>query len=156
MRVPQFFKRMAASVLDTLAGIITKPRVVREAEFLVDLSISLALAVIPGKTGWVACIVFFLFRDVAYLKSQSPGKVLYKLKIVNAATGATIGWRTSIIRNLILLTPLLNIADVARFVKTGRRLTDEWLGVEVVQEESTEGNTVTHNVEDNPNPPTTD
>lgn len=154
MRVPKFLTDWAASVLSTLAGLITKPCVVREAELLVDVAISLALAVIPGRIGWVACVGFFLLRDAIYASRQSPGKKLYNLKIVNAKTGATIGLRMSVVRNLILITPLLNFVDMAHFFRTGRRLTDEWLGVDVRQEG--DENETSEEVEDNPNPPTTD
>lgn len=156
MRVPQFIKDMAASILHVLAGIITKPRVVREAEFIVDLSISLALAVIPGKPGWFCCVAFFLLRDVFDNKRHSPGKMLYKLRIVHAASGAEVGWRTTIVRNIILLTPLLNILEIAHFLKTGRRLTDEWLGLDVMQDAGKNEDAETQQEEDNPNPPTTD
>lgn len=154
MRVPKFLTEWAASVLGTLAGLITKPRVVREAELVVDVAISLALAVIPGRIGWVACVGFFLLRDAVYASRQSPGKKLYNLKIVNAKTGATIGIRMSVVRNLILITPLLHLVDIAHFVKTGRRLTDEWLGVDVRQEGG--GKETSEEGEDNPNPPTAD
>lgn len=153
MRVPKFLTEWAASVLGTLAGLITKPRVVREAELVVDVAISLALAVIPGRIGWVACVGFFLLRDAVYASRQSPGKKLYNLKIVNAKTGATIGIRMSVVRNLTLITPLLHLVDIAHFVKTGRRLTDEWLGVDVRQDS---GKETSEEGEDNPNPPTAD
>lgn len=156
MRVPQFLKNMAASILDVLAGIITKPRVVREAEFLVDLSICMALAVIPGKPGWLFCIAFFLLRDAIDNKRHSPGKILYKLRIVYSTTGTEVGWRTTIVRNIILLAPLLNIVEIAHFLKTGRRLTDEWLGIDVLQDAGKNEDAETQQEEDNPNPPTAD
>ena len=149
-------KNMAASILDMLAGIITKPRVVREAELLVDLSISMALAVVPGKPGWLFSIAFFLLRDVIDNKRHSPGKILYRLRIVYTATGAEVGWRTTIVRNIILLTPLLNIVEIAHFLRSGRRLTDEWLGIDVLQDAGKKEDVGTRQEEDNPNPPTTD
>lgn len=154
MRVPQFILNMAASVCDTLACIFTKPRIVREAEIVVDVAISLALAVIPGKLGWVACGTFFLLRDVATAKRQSPGKQLYNLKIVSVKSGEPVGVRTTVVRNLILITPVLNLFDIFHFVKSGRRKTDEWLGLDVIQENG--ANKDSQEVEDYPNPPTTD
>ncbi len=123
---------MAASVLKTLAGIVTKPRVVREAALFVDLAISLALAVYPGSLGWVICVVFFLLRDVSTVRRRSPGKNLYKLRIVKVSDGSPVDWRMTVVRNLILLTPVLNVVDVCYFVKHARRLSDVWLKFDVV------------------------
>lgn len=145
---------MATSVCTTLVGLVSKPRVVREAAFVVDVAISLALAVIPGKLGWVACVGFFMLRDVADAEHQSPGKSLYKLRIISTKSGNAVGWRTSVVRSIILLTPLLNFVDIAHFVRTGRRLTDEWLDIDVVQGEAEKS--TDEKVEDNLNPPTTD
>lgn len=154
MRVPEFLTDLTDAALGTLSGLITKPRVVREAELLVDLAICLALAVIPGKVGWIACVAFFLLRDAALTGMQSPGKSLYNLKVVSASTGAVIGWRTSVVRNVVLIVPVLNIVDILHFVRHGRRLTDEWLGLDVRQEKAEKD--VEEEADDNHNPPTTE
>lgn len=155
MRIPKFLTEMAASVLNTLAGFITKPRITREAAFCVDLSIGAALATMPGVYGWALFALFFMLRDATDTKRFGPGKRLYKLKILNAGSGNPVGWRMTIVRNMILAIFPLNVADIAHFIRTGRRLTDEWFGIEVRQQEM-EDETTGEKVEDYPNPPTTE
>lgn len=153
MRVPKFIESMAAGVLKTLAGILTKPRVVREAELFVDVVICIALAITPGLFGWFLCITFFLLRDVFTAQRLSPGKSLYNLRIIKVADGSPAEWKMTVVRNLILLTPILNVVEIFYFIKHGRRLTDVWLKFDVVQDMV---DSAPQDEQDDDNPPTSD
>lgn len=109
-------------------GLITKPRVEREAAALVDLIFSFTLATLPGIAGSVAGVAYFLLRDG---RGNGMGKRLYGLEAVRAADGRRASWSMAILRNLLLLVPLFNLVDVWHFFVSGRRLTDEWLGTDV-------------------------
>lgn len=109
-------------------GIITKPRVEREAAALVDLIFSFTLATLPGIVGSVAGVAYFLLRDG---RGNGMGKRLYGLETVRAADGRRASWSTAMLRSLLLLVPLFNLVDMWHFFESGRRLTDEWLGTEV-------------------------
>lgn len=112
-------------------GLITKPRIEREAALAVDVILSLTLATFPGLFGKVACLAYFLLRDS---RGGGMGKGLYKLTVVRSADGGKVGWQTTLLRNILTLLPLFNLVDLYRFVANGRRLTDEWLGTEVRSE----------------------
>lgn len=109
-------------------GVITKPRIEREAAALVDLIFSFTLATLPGISGSVAGAAYFLFRDG---RGNGMGKRLYGLETVRVADGGRASWRIAMLRNLLLLVPLFNLVDAWRFITNGRRLTDEWLGTDV-------------------------
>lgn len=117
-----------ATLGQIFTGIITKPRIDREAAALVDLIFSFTLATLPGISGSVAGVAYFLFRDG---RGNGMGKRLYGLETVRSADGRRASWRMAMLRNLLLLVPLFNLVDMWRFFVNGRRLTDEWLGTDV-------------------------
>ncbi len=117
-----------ATLGQIFTGLITKPRIEREAAALVDLIFSLTLATLPGIAGSVAGVAYFLLRDG---RANGMGKRLYGLETVRAADGRRASWSTAMLRNMLLLVPLFNLVDVWHFFKSGRRLTDEWLGTDV-------------------------
>ena len=59
----------------------------------------------------------------------------------------------TVVRNLILLTPILNVVDIFYFIKHGRRLTDVWLKFDVVQDMV---DSAPQDEQDDDNPPTSD
>ncbi len=109
-------------------GLITKPRIEREAALAVDMILSLTLATFPGLFGKAACLAYFLLRDS---RGGGMGKRLYNLAVVRATDGCIVSWRTALLRNILTLLPIFNLVDLYRFVANGKRLTDEWLGTEV-------------------------
>ena len=109
-------------------GLITKPRIEREAALAVDMILSLTLATFPGLFGKVACLAYFLLRDS---RGGGMGKRLYNLAVVRATDGGIVSWQTALLRNILTLLPIFNLVDLYRFVANGKRLTDEWLGTEV-------------------------
>lgn len=109
-------------------GLITKPRIEREAALAVDVILSLTLATFPGLFGKVACMAYFLLRDS---RGGGMGKRLYNLAVIRTADGGIVSWRTALLRNILTLLPIFNLVDLYRFVANGKRLTDEWLGTEV-------------------------
>ena len=117
-----------STLRDIAIGLITKPRVEREAALAVDLILTATLATFPGMFGNVAGVSYFLLRDVF---GAGMGKRLYKLVVTRVSDGGRSGWQTALVRNILLLLPIFNIVDVVRFIVKGRRLTDEWLGTEI-------------------------
>lgn len=117
-----------SAVGDMITGLIRKPRIEREAALAVDIILSMTLATFPGVFGKVASVAYFLLRDSW---GGGMGKGLYGLVIVRAADGARVGWRTALVRNMLMLLPIYDLVDIYYFVERGRRLTDEWLGTEV-------------------------
>lgn len=137
-------------VRTVFVSVITKPRVFREAAFAVDVAISLTLAIFPGVFGWVACVSYFLLRDVLTASRQSLGKGLYGLVVVRESDGRQISWQMSIVRSLLMLAPPVNLVDIFYFVRDGRRLTDQWLGFDVVYDKVDDK---PQNEDDGENPP---
>ncbi len=135
---------------NVLVSVITKPRVFREAAFAVDVAISLTLAIFPGLFGWVACVCYFLLRDVLTASRQSLGKGLYGLVVVRDSDGRQISWQMSIVRSLLMLAPPVNLVDIFYFIRDGRRLTDQWLGFDVVYDKVDDKS---QNEDDGDNPP---
>lgn len=133
MKIPEPINNLAAGVLRTLAGLITKPRVTREAALFVDVVTALALAIVP-KYGWALCLGYFVLRDTLSTTGQGAGKALYKLRIYKVKDHTPVGWKLAILRSILILMPLVNIADLFHFIRTGRRYVDEWIGVDVFPE----------------------
>lgn len=75
---------------------------------LIDLVIVVGLSWI-WLIGWVAATAYWLLRDIA-LDGQSVGKRICKLKVVRLKpANAVCTWKASILRNLLLIIPLVNI-----------------------------------------------
>ena len=137
----QTIVRMRSELKQLLKNVLTKPCIEREAAFCIDVAICATLAIFP-TLGPVAALLYFFFRDcLPFRVPQSFGKQIYSLRIVrNAeADGRVPRWQTSVIRNLILVIPLLNLVDFWRFAKRGRRLADDWTGTHVIKDDGVEG-----------------
>lgn len=110
----------------------------RSVAFSIDLLSCFSLSIIPSF-GWVLALAYFLLKDANLLGSKSSiGKSIYSLRIVDADTQepAEKGMmEKTLIRNLILVVPLLNILDIFHLMNHGVRLADQWTGLTVVRPE---------------------
>ena len=157
MKFAEAIDKMAAGILRVLADLISSPRIEREFALCVDVFMALALAVLPGVYGWLISSAFFLLRDALAPRTYSPGKRTFGLRVVKTEDGSPASWRFSLLRSLLLLTPVLFV-DVYYFIRYGWRMTDKWLGLEVVLSKghSQDSNVVdeaTSDSDDNQNPP---
>jgi uncharacterized RDD family membrane protein YckC len=85
----------------------------------------------PLRT-WLGTALFCLaFALKDSFGGFSAGKVLTGLRVVDAETGAPIGPRQSVMRNLILLVPLMPIV-LAFQMRGGKRLGDGWARTRVI------------------------
>ena len=87
--------------------------------------------------GWIVALFYFCMRDALPIGARrSFGKSVYHLRIVDTQQDERrLTWRIYVLRNIILFIPILNIVDIFKYITTGRRLADEWLGTEVVATE---------------------
>lgn len=102
--------------------------------FFVDCAISFGLSMFP-KIGWIFGLIYFLLKDSLYFnKGQSFGKKIMKIKVVYTSTNESlINYpQKSIIRNLILLIPFLNLVEIYFFLFRPQRLGDLWSETSVV------------------------
>ncbi len=157
MKFAEAIDKLAAGILRVLADLISSPRIEREFALCVDVFMAFALAVFPGVYGWIASVAFFLLRDAFSPRTYSPGKSTFSLRVVKSSDGSPASWRFTLVRNLLLLTPVL-IVDVYYFIRFGWRMTDKWLGLEVIasQDASQNANEVDYDAsdaDDDQNPP---
>jgi uncharacterized RDD family membrane protein YckC len=113
--------------------------------FLIDFGISLILCFIP-KVGWMFGLIYFLGKDaMPALKGQSIGKKVFNIRILDKSTNEPLYLhpRSSIIRGLILLIPVVNIIDIYLLLTKGYRLADKWTETYVLKEEKA-SNDLTH------------
>lgn len=81
-----------------------------------------------------ACRVIFICKDL--FVGRSPGKWIMGLLIVDEATGAPARWKQSIVRNLILLIPVIGESIVGLSLRSGWRLGDRIARTRVVPDSS--------------------
>jgi RDD family. len=113
----------------------------RVVALILDASISLALSIIPVVGYIVGALYFFLKDALPFSNGESFGKHLYQLKLVDRETTQDLGkgkFEKSIIRSLILITPIINIIDIVYFIKHEHRLADEWVNTSVIKKENQE------------------
>ena len=113
----------------------------RVVALILDASIALALSIIPVVGYIVGALYFFLKDALPLANGESFGKHLYQLKLVDRETNQDLGkgkFEKSIIRSLILITPIINIIDIVYFIKHEHRLADEWVNTSVIKKENLE------------------
>lgn len=95
--------------------------------FFIDCIIAFGLAMFP-KIGWIFGLMYFLLKDALYFnKGQSFGKKIMKIKVCTSANESLVNYpQKSIIRNLILLIPILNLVEIYYFLFRSKRLGDVW------------------------------
>jgi len=106
----------------------------RMMAFFIDCVISFGLGMFP-KIGWIFGLIYFLLKDSLYFnKGQSFGKQIMKIRVVCTSTNESlINYpQKSIIRNLILLIPFLNLVEIYFFLFRTKRLGDIWSETSVV------------------------
>ena len=101
---------------------------------IIDLAIVAGFCFFP-KIGWIIRVFYFLLRDsLSFLKGQSFGKKLMKMKVITIPEQESLvgNPEKSIIRGIIFLIPFLNLIDIWYLVTTGIRLADRWAQTAVI------------------------
>ena len=85
--------------------------------------------------------IYLLLRDaLPFLGGQSIGKKILKIRAVDVKTGNSLtnNWKTSIIRSISLLIPIMNFFDYFMVFSASRqRFGDKWGNTIVIKEEET-------------------
>ena len=134
MGVREIGNTLGNSILALLGGIVRHPRIEREVAFVIDVCISLTIAIFPHIVAIIAAAAYFIFRDCFRIAGDrmSFGKRIYGIKVVRSDGEGFPVWRTTLLRNLFLFVPVLNIVDICFFIGKGKRLVDDWLGTDVL------------------------
>ncbi len=80
----------------------------RLAAWAIDFLLVLGLGVLLSGLGWIASTAYWLCRDGLF-EGQSVGKRVMKLRVVVLPDQTRCTYRTSIIRNLLWVVPLINL-----------------------------------------------
>ena len=102
--------------------------------FVIDCAIAFGLGMFP-KIGWIFGVIYFLLKDSLYFtKGQSFGKKIMKIQVVSDHKNEPlINYpQKSLIRNLILLIPILNLVEIYFFLLRTKRLGEIWSETSVV------------------------
>jgi uncharacterized RDD family membrane protein YckC len=113
------------------------------------------LVYIPFVIGFLAGLILFnapdwlrvvilVMLNIAWVVAKdlncsllSPGKRMAGLKVVSADTGAAITLRQAVIRNILLIIPLVlffgYFIEAFMLIFKGKRLGDTWAGTDVVE-----------------------
>ncbi|MCG8578978.1 MAG: RDD family protein [Bacteroidales bacterium] len=101
----------------------------------IDLSIVLGLSLFP-RIGWLFGLIYFLFKDsLGILKGQSFGRRLFKIKVISLEDGNDLIAKPdkALIRQIVLLVPILNLIEVFYFFFRDERLGAKWSSTTVVK-----------------------
>lgn len=102
---------------------------------VIDLSIVLGLSLFP-RIGWLFGLIYFLFKDsLGILKGQSFGRRLFKIKVVSKEDGMSLTNKPdkALIRQIVLLVPILNLIELFYFLFRKERLGAKWSSTTVVK-----------------------
>lgn len=102
---------------------------------LIDFSITMGLSLFP-RVGWIFGLIYFLFKDsIVLLDGQSFGRRLFKIKVVTRENGQSLIRKPdkALVRQLILLIPLLNLVELYRFLFLKDRFGAKWTQTTVVK-----------------------
>lgn len=103
--------------------------------FILDILSALILSLFP-LWGWLLGIAYLLTKDaLPIFDGRSIGKYYMNLRIVNKGTidSITNNYKKSIIRGIVMLTPILNLVDIYHYLISGERLADKWADTIVIR-----------------------
>ncbi|MBK3519784.1 RDD family protein [Carboxylicivirga marina] len=101
---------------------------------IIDVSIVLGLSLFP-RIGWIFGLIYFLFKDsLPFLKGQSFGRRLFKIKVVSNADDQSLVTTPdkALIRQIVFLVPLLNLVEIFYFLFKKERLGAIWTSTKVI------------------------
>ncbi|MCF0189930.1 MAG: hypothetical protein HUJ96_01580 [Marinilabiliaceae bacterium] len=125
--------KLSEHIRTLLRNAVHSPIVEREMAFIADMFIIMAVSVFP-KIGWIIGLLYYLLRDVLPLKGDASfGKGIYNMHVLyhNGEQRVVVKWYKSIMRNVMVLIPVLNIVDFYYLLSTGKRLADVWTDTSV-------------------------
>ena len=102
--------------------------------YSVDLVIAVGLCLFP-RIGWIFGLIYFLFKDaMPFTKGQSYGRRLFKIRLVRVPHNESMEQHPekSLIRNIILLIPILNLYEIYLFFFKDYRLGEKWSETTVI------------------------
>lgn len=120
-----------------LTSAFTAPLGRRLISTLFDFLLAFTMAYIIPILGPILFVVYFLCKDAfPFFNSQSIGKKLLQIKVVNSKThqGLQGDYSASIFRSITLLIPGLNLIELVLLFSNKERLGDKWAGTTVVKE----------------------
>lgn len=106
----------------------------RMIAFFIDSVIVFGLSMFP-KIGWMFGLMYFLLKDALFFAGgQSFGKKLMKIQAVsNLRQEPLVSHpQKSLIRNIILLIPILNLLEIYLFLFRTQRLGEKWSETSVI------------------------
>lgn len=104
--------------------------------FCIDLVITLGLAMFP-RIGWIFGLIYFLFKDsMPFTNGQSYGRKLLKIRLVKSFDESSCinAPEKSLIRNIVLLVPILNLFEIFSFFFCRHRLGEQWSETKVIND----------------------
>lgn len=102
---------------------------------IIDYSIVLGLSLFP-QIGWLFGLIYFLFKDsLGFLKGQSFGRRLFKIRVISRDDGSDLSNKPdkALIRQIVLLVPVLNLIEFYFFLFKDERLGAKWTATTVVK-----------------------
>ncbi len=104
----------------------------------IDIVIACLCLIIP-VVGPLVAFSYLIFRDsLPFLKGQSLGKQLMKLRVISEETGKDLNeeYSISLIRNIPAIIPVFNLLDLALLFMSddGKRYGDKWGKTKVIKE----------------------
>ncbi len=102
---------------------------------LIDGAIVLGLSLFP-RIGWLFGLIYFLFKDcLPLLDGQSFGRKLFKIKVVTNLESKSLvnAPDKALIRQIILLIPILNLFEFYNFLFKAERFGDTWTETKVIR-----------------------
>ena len=119
---------------------LSAPLTERITAAIIDLIIAVGLCFFP-RVGWMFGLIYHLMRDaLPFLKGQSFGKHLLKIKTVALPQNESLTAypEKSVIRGLVTLIPIVNLIDLWFLFSKGKRLADKWAHTDVIYSEESE------------------
>lgn len=120
---------------ELIQNAVSSPIIERILAFVVDVFVIAALTIVPVLGIFLAPIYFFIKDILPFNGHTSFGKAVYHIRVVNAQDNAPLTKQMmfkSVVRNIIILIPLLNLVDFYYLLATGKRLIDSWVETDVV------------------------
>src|SRR5690606_4746030 len=102
-----------------------------------DFLLAFTMGYVVPILGPILFVVYFLCKDAfPFYNSQSVGKKLLHIKVVDARTGEGLqgDYSASIFRSITLLIPGLNLIELILLLSNRERLGDRWAGTMVIKE----------------------
>ncbi len=133
----QYLKDKANSAIEHIAATDRPERIVAS---VIDYFLIAVMSFMPPIGTFFGVLYFFMRDALPFDFKASVGKGIYGFRVlsVDSDERRSLPWYKSVIRNLMILIPGINILDLYSFLRYGQRRSDQWFGIEVVRETAEE------------------